>query len=388
MTINSEIREAIIEEGGIDVYKCYQCGKCMSACPWYMVENVVFPTYRIPQLVRLGAIMTSEEKEELEKEVTEIYRCVGCENCVKFCPRGVSLPDVIRAIRRILVDYGSYPQELKSLVTRIKSNGNPLGEPRSKRADWAKSLGVDKFTSDMEFVYFPCCMPAYDTRLKNIAESTVKILKHAGVSFGIIGEEETCCCEAIRRVGAEKVYEEAKKSNIEIFKKLGVRKILVTSPHCYTVFKNDYKNDYDGFEVYHTVEIFYKLIKEGRIKPKKSINKRVVYHDPCTLGRQNGIYDEPREVLKSIPNLELLEIENFSREFSLCCGGGSGGVFMDWPSGERIGDVRVKQAIDTGADILAVACPYCLMMFEASVKTMEEEIEVKDISELLAEAIE
>lgn len=388
ITLNREIRDIILEEGGTDVYKCYQCGKCMGVCPWYHLKKVLFPTYQMPQSVKLGAIIASEDKEEIEKEVTEIYRCIGCEACVNECPRGVNLPNIIRAIRRILVNYGSYPQELKTIVSKIYNVGNPFGEPKEKRTQWTRDLDVPIFTPDKKSLLFTCCMLAYDSRLKKVAHSTVEVFKKADFSFGIAGEDEQCCGESIRRAGAEKVFCELVKSNAALFKRVNACNILTTSPHCYSAFKKEYpKLDTSRFEVFHSTQIFAKLVREKRIIPKKPLNKRVVYHDPCTLGRQNKIYDEPREVLRSIPGLELVEIENFSREYSLCCGGGSGGLWLDWPMDERMVDIRIKQVLDVGAEILAVACPYCLSMFEASIKTMDVKIEVKDISELLVEAL-
>jgi Fe-S oxidoreductase len=155
--------------------------------------------------------------------------------------------------------------------------------------------------------------------------------------------------------------------------------MIVTSPHCYTTYKNEYPELGSKIDVIHAAQIFAQLIVDKKIKPSKPLQKKVVYHDPCTLGRQNNIYDEPRAVLKSIPKLELVEIENFNRKDSVCCGAGSGGLWLDWQKGERISDVRVKQALDTGAQVLAVACPYCMIMFEDSIKTMNINLEVKDI---------
>jgi Fe-S oxidoreductase len=213
------------------------------------------------------------------------------------------------------------------------------------------------------------------------------ILKRGGVSFGLLGEREGCCGEAMRRVGVEKLFEELATSNIAAMKDAGVKKVITTSPHCYATFKKDYLELGADFETWHATQIFWDLLKEEKITPKTSVNKKVVYHDPCTLGRQNGIYDEPRDILRSIPGLELVEIENFSREFALCCGGGSGGLWLDWPKEERMANLRVEQAADTGAQILAVACPYCLHMFEDSVKVLRLDLEVKDVSELLAESL-
>jgi Fe-S oxidoreductase len=382
-----EIREAIVESGAKDVFKCYQCGKCFSVCPWYHVSASEFPVHRIPQAVKLGTIASSEDKDVIEAEVKEIFECVGCEACLNECPRGVNIPDIIRAVRRIFVDYGTIPQELKSAISKIQGTGNPLGEPKEKRIEWCEGLDVPVFQQGMDFLYFSCCLPAYDSRLKNVAQSTVKILKDADVSFGILGSKEECCGESIRRVGAEKVFKKLLKANISNMIDNGVKSILTTSPHCYTIFKNEYQKFGLHIEVLHQTQVFARLIEEGRIVPKKPLNKKVVYHDPCTLGRQNGIYDEPRRVLSSIPGLELLEAENFNRQFSVCCGGGGGGLWIDLPIEERMTNARIQQLHDTGAEILAVACPYCLQMFEDAIKVMNLDMTVKDISEILFEAL-
>jgi Fe-S oxidoreductase len=382
-----DIRDAILDAGASEAYKCYQCGKCMAVCPWYQVNAVVFPVYRTPQSVKLGAMMTSEDAEVIEQEVAEVYRCVGCESCTTWCPHGISQPEIMRAIRRILVEFGSFPPELSDSVSRIHSSGNPFGEPREARAEWAAGLEVPAFEADMAYLAFTCCVSAYDPRARKAAEATVEVLRRAELSFGLLGEREACCCEAIRRVGAEEVFQEVAAANIEAFAEAGASRVVTTSPHCYATFKLEYGTLGGEVEAIHQSQLFHSLIREGKIEPKKALDKKVVYHDPCTLGRLNGIYDEPRAVLQSIPGLELLEIPNFSREYSLCCGGGSGGMWLERPKGERLSDIRVQQALDTGADILAVACPYCLQMFEDSIKTMDLDIQVKDISELLAESL-
>jgi Fe-S oxidoreductase len=384
--VNPEIREALIEMGAIDAYKCIQCGKCASVCPWFQVGTYEFLVFRFPLETVMGLIASSEDKEELAKEVEKLYRCVGCEACVDQCPLGVNMPHILRSARRILVDFGSYPETLKSVVQKIRNVGNPLGEPREKRADWAKEIGVEEFSSDMELLYFPCCIPSYDARIGNVARATALLLQQGGISFGILGARESCCGEAIRRVGAEAVYKEIAGSNIKVFKETGVRRVLASSPHCYVTFKKEYPELGGNIDPVHTTEYFWDLIQQGKIQPCKAFNKKVVYHDPCTLGRQSGIYEAPRNILKSIPGLELLEVEDFSREFSLCCGAGSGALWIDWPQGERIADIRIKQLIDTGAEIIAVACPYCLQMFEETVKAMNLKITVMDVTEILYES--
>lgn len=385
--INPEIREALLEMGAVDAYKCYQCGKCASVCPWFQVGTYEFLVFRFPLETVLGLIASSEEKEELAKEVDKIYRCVGCEACVEQCPLGVKIPDILRSARRILVDFGSYPETLKSVVQKIRNVGNPLGEPRENRGDWAKDLNVNAYSSDMELLYFPCCVPAYDARIQKVAKSTALILQKSGISFGILGDKESCCGEAIRRAGAENVFTETARSNIKVFEEAGVRQVLVSSPHCYVTFKNEYPDLGARFESLHTTQYLWQLIDAGRIRPDKEFKKKVVYHDPCTLGRQSGIYEEPRNILKSIPGLELLEVEEFSRNLSVCCGAGSGGLWIDWPVGERMSDIRIKQLVDTGAEVIAVACPYCLQMFEETVKSMNLDIPVMDVTEILCEAL-
>jgi len=384
--INPEIRDTIIESGGEDVVKCYQCGRCMPACPWNLLDNLNYTTYRFCQRIKLGAIIDGEKKEDVAADTIEVFRCVGCDSCLHECPRGINLSDILRAVRRILVDYDSYPAELKSVVSRLYSSGNPLGEPAENRGDWAEGLGLVRFDESCEYLYFPCCIPCYDARARKVAQATARILKQANVRFGIIGEQEFCCGEAVRRVGAEKVYQAARDTNLKLFKKLSVKKVLTTSPHCYKVFKEDYQEEDGELEVLHISQLFYRLIKEKRLTPEKEFNKTVVYHDPCTLGRQMSVFDEPREVLKSIPGLKLVEIPVFNREFSVCCGAGAMGLWRDWPQDERLTNLRIEQILRTGAEVLAVACPYCLQMFEETLKSMKIEMPVMDIAEILMQS--
>jgi Fe-S oxidoreductase len=332
-------------------------------------------------------IASSEDKDEIAREVDKIYRCVGCEACKDQCPHGISIPNIFRAGRRLLVDFGSYPEVLKGVVQKIHNVGNPLGEPREKRSDWAEGLDVPEFTEEMDLLYFPCCLPSYDPRLKSIAQATAGLLKAAGTTFGILGESETCCGEVIRRVGAEEVYNECVESNVSAICGAGARRVLVSSPHCFTTFKNDYPGFGAEFEALHTSQFLAQAISEGKIKPSRPFEKKVVYHDPCILGRQNGIYEEPRQVLGSIPGLELLEVEDFNRALSVCCGAGSGALWMEWEKSERIAGVRIEQLVGTGADVIAVACPYCLQMLEETAKSMGQDIPVMDITEILAESL-
>jgi Fe-S oxidoreductase len=247
---------------------------------------------------------------------------------------------------------------------------------------------VGTFEEGMDILYFPGCYPSYDPRLKKVAVATATILKKAGVEFGILGPKENCCGESIRKTGDEEVFRRLAKDNIKTFVDNGVKKILVSSPHCYHTFKNEYPDFRVHFEIIHMSQLLAELIREGRLEVKGEYAKKVTYHDPCYLGRHNGIYDEPREALNWVPGLELMEMPD-CRVDSLCCGGGGGRVWMETQKGERFSDLRIEQATAVGAEILATCCPYCITMFEDSRVTMgmDEQIEVKDITEIIAEVI-
>lgn len=375
-----EVTDIIKEEGGEILKLCYQCGLCTATCPWNLVRS--FAVRKLLRQAQLGLV-------DFESE--DVWTCVACRLCVQRCPRGVEVPDIMTALRRVIVEVGvgKVPDSLRIVFKSISGVGNPLGEPPEKRADWARDLGVKTYTQGTEILYFPCCVPAYDPIVQRVARATVNILKKADVDFGILGVKETCCGESVRKAGNESLFQRLAQSNISAFQEAGVNKILVTSPHCYNTFKNEYPQCGGNFEVIHFSQYLAQLIKEGRLKFTKELNKRVTYHDPCCLGRQNGIYNEPRQVLESIPGLELVEMVDY-RENSLCCGGGcSGRVWMETKKGERFSDLRIEQAVETGASILAISCPYCMLNFEDSLLTLDKGdiIEVKDIAQLVEEAI-
>jgi Fe-S oxidoreductase len=221
-----------------------------------------------------------------------------------------------------------------------------------------------------------------------VARSTAKVFRKAGVKFAITGDRENCCGESVRKAGNETLFQKLAHNNIAAFTESGINKIVVTSPHCYYTFKNEYPKLGGSFEVTHYTEYMAQLLKEGRLKPTKPVNAKVTYHDPCYLGRHSNIYDAPREILKSIPGIELVEMPDYGPD-SLCCGGGGGRIWMETKKGERLSDLRLDQAVATGSSILAAACPYCILNFEDSILTTDRlgRIEVKDISELLVESL-
>jgi Fe-S oxidoreductase len=287
--------------------------------------------------------------------------------------------------------YGIFPASVKpyrTVSTALATSGNPFNEDRKTRADWAEGLSVKPFVEGMEILYFPCCYASYDPRLKKVAKSTATILKKANVNFGILGEKENCCGESIRKTGNEELFKKLAKENIKTFIENGVKKILVSSPHCYHTFKNEYTEFKVNFEVIHISQYLPELINNGKLKISKEYGKKVTYHDPCYLGRHNGVYNEPREILNKIPGLELNELPE-AKVDSLCCGMGGGRVWAETEKHERFSNLRVEQAIELGATEIATSCPYCITALEDSRLVMNhaDDIEVKDITEIFQEVI-
>ena len=374
--IVSEIKAA----GGAALKYCYQCGKCDTVCPWNTVRN-----FSIRKIIREATFGLTEIENE------EIWRCTTCGKCPSICPRGVKQIELGVSLRRVATNYEVFAGAAEPVIAASASlltDGNPLNQDRAKRAEWAKDLPVKQYSEDMELLYFVGCYFSYDPRLKKVAAATVKLLNKAGVNFGILGEKEICCGESIRKTGAETVFKTLAKENIRNFIDRGVRKILVSSPHCYHTFKNEYPEFMVHFEVVHISELLAELIADGRLKLTKDFAKKVAFHDPCYLGRHNGIYEQPRDVLSAVPGLDLVEMAQ-NRKDSMCCGGGGGRVWMDTPKEDRFSVPRIRQAQDVKAEVLAAACPYCITMFEDGRTVIGEEDApvIKDITEILAEAI-
>ena len=375
-----EIVDEIKANGGEAFDRCYQCGLCDAVCPWNRVKN-----FSMRQIVRQATFgMTDIESED-------IWRCTTSGSCPQQCPRDVRQIESGVALRRLATEYDVFPhavKPLRSISASLIGTGNPLGEDRKARADWANGLPVKPFTEGMDILYFPGCYLSYDPRLKKVARATATILNKAGVDFGILGPKENCCGESIRKTGDEGLFKRLARENIKTFIENGVRKILVSSPHCYHTFKNEYPEFLVQFEVVHISEFLGELLNDGRLQISNPVGRKVTYHDPCYLGRHNGIYDKPREVLSSIPGLELVEMPD-SRKNSLCCGGGGGRVWMETVKGERFSDLRVEQAFQVGAEALVTSCPYCISHFEDSRLNLEdsESLVIKDITEIMLEAV-
>ena len=381
-----EIVEAIHAAGG-EAYKyCFQCGKCDVVCPWNRVRN-----FSIRKIVRQAAFGLPDIEQE------DMWRCTTCGTCPAECPRGVGQIEVGVSLRRIATEYDVFPEAVqgaRSAAMSLRADGNPLHGERAARDAWATDLAVNPFTEGMEVLYFVGCYYSYDPRMKKVAAATVKLLKKAGVDFGILGTEESCCGESIRKTGSEDLFKSLARANIKTFIDRGVKRILVSSPHCYETFVKEYPEFMVHFDVVHITQFLTELVAAGRLELRGADAtgepaKRVTWHDPCYLGRHNGIYDAPRDLLRQVGGLELTEMAD-SRENSLCCGGGGGRIWMDTPKGERFADLRVAQAKAVGAEVLVTSCPYCISNFEESRLSLPEDdsLEVRDLTEVLLESLQ
>ncbi|MBJ6749529.1 (Fe-S)-binding protein [Geomonas anaerohicana] len=375
-----EIIDVIKEKGGDSLKYCYQCGLCDSVCPWNRVRQ-----FSMRKVVRQGVFGLTEIEQE------EIWRCSTCGTCPSRCPRGVNQIEAGVALRAMGAEYDVYPGHvatIRNVVASLTSEGNSIGGERAKRGDWAKDLPVKPYQEGMEALYFTGCYLSYDPRMRRVAQATATILNKAGVNFGILGTKESCCGESIRKTGNEELFKKLAKENIRTFIDNGVKKVIVSSPHCYHTFKNEYPEFMVNFEVVFISQFIEELIETGRLTIKGEFAKKVTYHDPCYLGRHNGVYDEPRNVLKKVPGLEFTEMAD-NRESALCCGGGGGRIWMETPKEERFADLRLRQAVQAGAEVLATSCPYCITNFTDSSLDLadHEKVEVKDLTEIIAEVI-
>ncbi|HOP85353.1 MAG TPA: (Fe-S)-binding protein [Syntrophorhabdaceae bacterium] len=362
------------DEAASRVLVCIQCGKCTGGCP----ESGRTP-FNIRMLVR---------KRQFNYAIDESmpWYCTACNACTIRCPRDVKPSEMIIEIRSSLVENGDIPLAIQKALENTFVQKNPWGKPRSKRGEWVEKLDFKvPHISETKHkrLLFLCCVHAYDPRCMIIPVNVAQLLNKAGYEFGILGEEECCCGNEIRRIGELGLFEELMEENKANFKEYGVEEIIALSPHCMNTLKNEYGDM--GIKVMHYTEVLSNLIKEGLLKPEKTFEKELIYHDPCFLGKQNKIFEQPREILNNINNVKLKEFSR-SREISLCCEGGGGRMFFEVEAQyKRNSETRVEEAQEKGAEVITTACPFCVMTLEE--KAVEKGLAVKELSEILMEVI-
>ena len=390
----------------LDLYACVVCGNCQEQCPAFVTGKPLNPKKVIQdlkkQLLKVGPeLVKAKAKGEpapANPNVTlagniiledEIWACTTCGACDVVCPVWVKHIDKIVDLRRNLVEESTLPETAKGALQSIESRGHPWRGTTLKRTDWAQGLGIKTLAEDskVDILYWVGCTEALEERSVKVAQSFAKLMKQAGLSFGILGAEESCCGDPARRLGHEYLFQTLAQNNIEVLKRYNIKKIVTGCPHCYNTIKNEYPQFDGNFEVIHHTELIAGLLKEGKIKITKGNYSSITYHDSCYLGRYNDIYQPPRQILKYLPDVKLIEMEK-NKKSGFCCGGGGGRLWLEERIGQRISENRIDQVIAVKAQLVATACPYCLQMFGDAIKTKqtEETLKVKDIAELVLES--
>lgn len=424
----------------IDLYACVECGRCTNMCPATGTGKMLSPMDLIlklrDHLTDKGAAVTSKApwvpvvafnntqgnqlammaagKGQQESAATtlaydpsligdviteeEIWACTTCRNCEDQCPVMNEHVDKIIDLRRYLVlTEGKMDAEAQRAMTNIERQGNPWGLNRKERETWRQ--GDDEVTvptvkekskagEEFEYLFWVGSMGSYDNRSQKIAISFAKLMNEAGISFAILGNKEKNSGDTPRRLGNEFVFQEMATKNIEEFEKAGVKKIVTIDPHAYNTFKNEYPDFGLQAEVYHHTELLAQWVKEGRLKPVHAIEETVTYHDSCYLGRYNEVYEAPRDILKAIPGVNLVEMAR-NRETGMCCGAGGGLMWMEETAGSRINVARTEQALAVQPSIIGTGCPYCLTMISdgTKAKEVEEKVQTLDVTEILERSV-
>jgi len=370
-------------DGGESFGFCYQCAQCVPVCPIDIVGD--YGPRRIIRRVQTGMDFFDS---------ADLWQCTTCMNCLRVCPKEVDMIQIVPAVRQEAVLQGKVPEELQKVFESTLDYGNPLGESPKKRAAWTKKASADvplmKEKKQAEFLWFVECYPSYHPRGIEASVALARVFAHLGVDYGILGPDEKCSCDSQRLAGEVGLFEECAEHNLKQFKRYKVRKVLVTDPHALNAFRQEYPKLGGKFETIHYTTFLAERMSE--LGMTKELGVKVTFHDPCYLGRHNGEYEAPRQMLQAIPGVELIEMGR-CRENSYCCGGGGGGMWLDGFMSDkvelRLSEQRVNEAVETGADVLAVCCPYEVSRFEDAVKSTgnEGKLVVKDIIELVVESM-
>ncbi len=380
-----------------DFDACTQCGRCQDNCPAYISEKPLSPKKVIEELkarwLEAGKLMKGGKTVEgngslLEEDV--IWACTLCMACAESCPVYISSFEKIMELRRNLVLMKStFFPEIATFFRDVETFGDTFGRGRAYREDWA--IGIDvKRISDGEhtdILFWVGCQGTFHDRNNRVAGSLAELFRAAGADFGILGKEEYCCGDPMRRVGNEYLFQKAARRNIELLGRLNFKRIVTYCPHCFNTLKNEYPQFGARFEVLHYTELLRDLIRGGNLKIAKDMQKSIAYHDPCYLARANGIHGMPREILRAIPGVRLVE-PGHSRRETFCCGAGGGHMWMREIPGKKINEVRLEEMMNAQPAIITTSCPYCLIMFEDGVKSLGlEGTQCLDVGEVIRDAL-
>ena len=393
-------------KGLLDMSTCTECGRCQSQCPAWHTEKPLSPkllimAMRDHALAKLPATAPIETKivgnaHENAISLDVLWSCTTCGACVEECPVDIEHVDHIVNMRRfqVLVE-SEFPTELGNTFRNLEKAGNPWGANRTDRDAWISEVDFpitvieSVIPEDVEYLFWVGCAGAYEERAKKTTKAVAELLYMSGVKFGVLGKRETCTGDPARRSGNEFLYQILSRENIETLQETfgtrGVKKVVVTCPHCFTTIGRDYKQQGFDLQMVHHTQLLNQLVKEGRLKPVSKSEKKLTYHDPCYLGRHNQIYEPPRELLEST-GIEITEMPR-NQERSFCCGAGGGRMWMEEKIGTRINLNRVDEAIATGAEEVAVGCPFCRVMVSDGMVARESSVEVLDVAQALLRSV-
>ena len=387
----------------LDLDACTRCGRCQDVCPANFSGKALSPkqvildlkdhldeTYPLPWRRK----PVESRKDMISEVITDevIWDCTTCRACTEACPVYVEHVDKIVDMRRNLaMERSQFPEEVQNTLKSLGARGHPFRGTTATRTTWFEGLELEELSEgkNPEILYWVGCTGALEDRNMSVPRALVSILRAAGVNFAVLGEEESCCGDPARRMGDEYLFQTICQSNIEILKAHDVKKILTACPHCFNTLKHEYPQFGGNFEVVHHTQFIADLLKDGRLNPGTLDGAKIAYHDSCYLGRYNDIYKEPRAILRAIQGTKGVELGRCGSN-SFCCGGGGGHMWMEEEPEKRVNNRRVEEIMQARVDVVATACPYCLTMFEDGIKAMEAEetLHVKDLSELVAEALD
>jgi Fe-S oxidoreductase/nitrate reductase gamma subunit len=387
-----------------DSYSCTECGRCSDNCPASNTGKPLQPRLLIHDiklnLLKNGPLLVSKGEpvqpligEQHGGSVSEevLWECTTCGACMEVCPVFIEhIPKIVKMRRNLVEMKSKFPHELHNFFENIEGRSNPWGIAPEKRASWIQEAGASLFEpGKTEYLFYVGCAGSLDSRSKQVTLATTKILNAAGVSWGVLGKDELCCGDSLRRLGNEFVFEDIAKKNVKLFQDKGIKKIITQCPHCFSTMSNDYLQYGAEIEVWHHTEFINDLIEQGKLKLNgNSALGKVVFHDSCYLGRYNSIYDEPRKAVASVTGQAPAEMDK-NKQRAFCCGGGGGRMWLEETVGERIYVARTEQALKQEPNTICTCCPYCMTMFEDGLKDKkaEDKVKVMDLSEIVASAL-
>jgi Fe-S oxidoreductase/nitrate reductase gamma subunit len=381
-------------KGLLDLDACTECGRCQDACPAFATGKPLSPKSLIldlrDELHAQGARRRTDQVPPMiggRIEEETLWSCTTCMACMEACPVFIEhVPKIVDMRRYLVMEEGRLPETMQQAMRSLEANGHPYPGITASRLDWCEGLEVKILAEagPTEYLYWVGCSTALNSRNRKTARALVQLLQKAGIDFAILGNEEHCTGDAARRMGNEYLFQTLARRNIELLVSRQVKKIVTTCPHCFHTFKNEYPQFGADFEVTHHSQLLARLIEEGKLKPPGGLAEKITFHDPCYLGRYNETYDEPRAVIGALPGADMVEMERH-REDSFCCGAGGGMMWAEEPSEKRVSNLRARHALETGSDILGVACPFCMTMMEEGIASEQDgrQMKVLDIAELL-----